>query len=124
MLLKDHLKEIFIKASLENNTSVKENILIKWVHRFGFESLNDLLIQAPFLTDEDYEEEKQEQISLKLIGTSENLKETSFKINNGKIVNKNEISESNKNEYICEKKLPLPNITNLRKWINNDKKAS
>jgi len=28
------------------------------------------------------------------------------------------------NQYIKTPKLPLPNIKNLRKWINKDKKAS
>ena len=43
MLLKNHLKEVFKKASLENNILLKENIVLKWVHRFGIDSLNDLL---------------------------------------------------------------------------------
>ena len=29
---------------------------------------------------------------------------------------------SNKNESMDMDKLPLPNINNLRKWINNEKK--
>ena len=33
--------------------------------------------------------------------------------------------KSNKvNEYTNKQKLPLPNIKNLRKWINKDKQAS
>ena len=59
MFLKDHLKEVFYKASLENNKFVKENILKKWVHRFGFDSLNDLLLQNPNLKDQDYEKENE-----------------------------------------------------------------
>ena len=43
MLSKEHLKEVFTKASLDNNSSTKENIIKKWVHRFGFDSLNDFL---------------------------------------------------------------------------------
>ena len=46
MLLKNHLIEVFKKASLENNFLLKENVLLKWVHRFGIESLNDLLIYS------------------------------------------------------------------------------
>ena len=46
MLLKNHLIEVFKKASSENNILLKENIVIKWVHRFGIDSLNDLLIHT------------------------------------------------------------------------------
>ena len=63
MLLKNHLIEVFKKASLENNLLLKENIVVKWVHRFGFDSLNDLLIHSPFPMENQYEE-NQEQISL------------------------------------------------------------
>ena len=45
MLLKNHLIEVFKQASLENNFLLKENVVLKWVHRFGIDSLNDLLIQ-------------------------------------------------------------------------------
>ena len=41
MLLKNHLIEVFQKASSENNILLKENIVLKWVHRFGIDSLND-----------------------------------------------------------------------------------
>ncbi len=73
MLLKNHLIEVFKKASSENNFLLKENIVLKWVHRFGIDSLNDLLIHSPAqkdnqeqitLIDENHEEENQEQITL------------------------------------------------------------
>jgi len=63
MLLKNHLIEVFKKASLENNILLKENIVLKWVHRFGIDSLNDLLIHSP-VQKENHEEENQEQITL------------------------------------------------------------
>ena len=63
MLLKNHLIEVFKKASSENNILLKENIVLKWVHRFGIDSLNDLLIHSP-LKQENHEEENQEQITL------------------------------------------------------------
>ena len=44
MLLKNHLIEVFKQASSENNFLLKENVVLKWVHRFGIDSLNDLLI--------------------------------------------------------------------------------
>ena len=44
---------------------------------------------------------------------------------NNEIINK-EIYESykNKSKYMEIEELPLPNINNLRKWINKEKKAS
>ena len=143
MLLKNHLIEVFKKASSENNILLKENIVLKWVHRFGIDSLNDLLIHSPAqrenheeenqeqktLIDEDHEEENQEQIMLEALKTIENSEETNSESNYLKISNNNQVvnikQDSNQiNQYIKNPKLPLPNIKNLRKWINKDKKAS
>ena len=158
MLLKNHLIEVFKKASSENNILLKENIVLKWVHRFGIDSLNDLLIHSPAqrenheeenqeqitlidenheeenqeqitLIDENHEEENQEQIRLESFKTLENLEEINCESNYLKISKNNQIlntkRDSNQiNQYIKTPKLPLPNIKNLRKWINNDKKAS
>ena len=158
MLLKNHLIEVFKKASLENNLLLKENIVVKWVHRFGFDSLNDLLIHSPLLMENQYEEnqeqislidevdeeenqeqislidevdeeENQEQIKLKLSNTFENLEEKKCEsncqgtpISNG-IFSKDH-NPNNIKKLSDKQKLPLPNIKNLRKWINKDKKAS
>ena len=129
MLLKNHLIEVFKKASSENNIFLKENTILKWVHRFGIESLNDLLIHTPALREYQLEEENQEQIKLELLKTFENIEETKWESNrletsssNGifsKVQNSNNIKQLNDTQ-----KLPLPNIKNLRKWINNYKKAS
>ena len=143
MLLKNHLIEVFKKASSENNILLKENIVLKWVHRFGIDSLNDLLIHSPAqrenheeenqeqitLIDENHEEENQEQIMLEALKTIENSEETNSESNYLKISNNNQIfntkQDSNQiNQYNKTPKLPLPNIKNLRKWINKDKKAS
>ena len=133
MLLKNHLIEVFKKASSENNILLKENIVLKWVHRFGIDSLNDLLIHSPAqrenheeenqeqitLIDENHEEENQEQIMLEALKTIENSEETNSESNYLKISNNNQVvnikQDSNQiNQY----------IKNLRKWINNNKKAS
>ena len=143
MLLKNHLIEVFKKASLENNFLLKENVVLKWVHRFGIDSLNDLLIHSPMqkenheeenqeqitLIDENHEEENQEQIRLESFKTIENLEEINCESNYLKISNNNQVfntkQDSNPiNHNIKTPKLPLPNIKNLRKWINKDKKAS
>ena len=158
MLLKNHLIEVFKKASSENNILLKENIVLKWVHRFGIDSLNDLLIHSPAqrenheeenqeqislidenhkeenqeqitLIDENHEEENQEQIMLEALKTIDNSEETNSESNYLKISNNNQVvnikQDSNQiNQYIKNPKLPLPNIKNLRKWINKDKKAS
>ena len=143
MLLKNHLIEVFKKASSENNFLLKENIVLKWVHRFGIDSLNDLLIHSPVqkgnheeenqekitLIDENHEEENQEQIKLESFKNLENLEETNCESNYLKISNNNQAFNTKQdfnqiNQYIETPKLPLPNIKNLRKWINKDKKAS
>ena len=142
MLLKNHLIEVFKQASLENNFLLKENVVLKWVHRFGIDSLNDLFIHVPDLREykhEDQEqttlmneldeEENQEQIKVEVSKTLENIVETKWELNhletsisNG-IFNKDQNSNNIK-EIPNIRELPLPNIKNLRKWINKDKKAS
>ena len=143
MLLKNHLIEVFKQASLENNFLLKENVVLKWVHRFGIDSLNDLLIHSSLqkqnqgeeenqehisLIDEVHEE-NQEQIKLELSKTFENIEETKIESNSLETARSDEISSKNQNsnkinQFTETPKLPLPYIKNLRKWINNDKKAS
>ena len=143
MLLKNHLIEVFKKASLENNFLLKENVVLKWVHRFGIDSLNDLLIHSSLQKENQREEENQEQISLidevheenqeqiklELSKTFENIEETKMESNGLETPRDNEVSSKNQNsnkinQFTETPKLPLPYIKNLRKWINNDKKAS
>jgi len=144
MLLKNHLIEVFKKASSENNFLLKENIVLKWVHRFGIDSLNDLLIHSPVLKenkheeenekqfslmDEVDEEENQEQIKLELSKTFENIEEKKCESNHLETSSSNGLFSKDQNsnnikQLTDNQKLPLPNIKNLRKWINNYKKAS
>ena len=142
MLLKNHLIEVFKKASSENNIVLKENILLKWVHRFGIDSLNDLLINSSPQKENQREvnqekislidkvhEDNQEQIKLELSKTFENIEETRIESNSLETASENEISSKNQNsnkinQFTETPKLPLPYIKKLRKWINNDKKAS
>ena len=143
MLLKNHLIEVFKQASLENNFLLKENVVLKWVHRFGIDSLNDLLIHSSLQKENQREEENQEQISLidemheenqeqiklELSKTFENIEETKLESNGLETASINQISSKNQNsnkinQFTENPKLPLPYIKNLRKWINNDKKAS
>ena len=143
MLLKNHLIEVFKQASLENNFLLKENVVLKWVHRFGIDSLNDLLIHSSLQKENQREEENQEQISLidevheenqeqiklELSKTFENIEETKMESNGLETAKSIEISSKNQNsnkinQFTETPKLPLPYIKNLRKWINNDKKAS
>ena len=137
MLLKNHLIEVFKQASLENNFLLKENVVIKWVHRFGIDSLNDLLIHSSLQKEnqeqtsliDEVHEENQEQIKLKLSKTFENIEETKMESNGLETARSSEISSKNQNynkikQFTDTPKLPLPYIKNLRKWINNDKKAS
>ena len=143
MLLKNHLIEVFKKASLENNFLLQENVVLKWVHRFGIDSLNDLLIHSSLQKESQREEENQEQISLidevheenqeqiklELSKTFENIEEIKRESNGLETSSTNEIVSKNQNsnkinQFTETPKLPLPYIKNLRKWINNDKKAS
>ena len=137
MLLKNHLIEVFKQASLENNFLLKENVVLKWVHRFGIDTLNDLLIYSSLQKEnqehisliDEVHEENQEQIKLELSKTFENFKETKWESNCLETSSNNEISSKNQNsnkinQFTETPKLPLPYIKNLRKWINNDKKAS
>ena len=165
MFLKIHLIEVFKQASLENNSLLKDNVVLKWVHRFGIDSLNDLLIHSSLqeenqehislidevqeenqeqisLIDEvqeenqeqislvdEVQEENQEQIKLELSKTFENIEETKWESNDMGTASSNRISNKNQNsnkinQFAETPKLPLPYIKNLRKWINNDKKAS
>ena len=137
MLLKNHLIEVFKQASLENNFLLKENVVLKWVHRFGIDSLNDLLIHSSLQKEnqehisliDEMHEENQEQIKLELSKTFENIEETKMESNSLETARSNEISSKNQNsnkinQFTETPKLPLPYIKNLRKWINNDKKAS
>ena len=157
MLLKNHLIEVFKQASLENNCLLKENVVLKWVHRFGIDSLNDLLIHSSLQKENQREEENQEQISLidevheenqeqislidevhaenheqikiEFSKTFENIEEAKMESNGLETASSNEISSKNQNsnkinQFAETPKLPLPYIKNLRKWINNDKKAS
>ena len=137
MLLKNHLIEVFKQASLENNFLLKENVVLKWVHRFGIDSLNDLLIHSSLQKEnqehisliDEVHEENQEQIKLELSKTFEKIEETKMESNGLETARSNEISSKNQNpnkinQFNENPKLPLPYIKNLRKWINNDKKAS
>ena len=151
MFLKDHLKDTYQKASFDNNHLMLENIINVWAHRFGPESLNELFVknQDQFkLTEEDQAEASQNQINLELIEGDQseanqnqiNLEllknvqdeeEIEFKAKETKTPNDTETinkdiygSYKNESEYKYTEELPLPNIKNLRKWINNEKKAS
>ena len=134
MFLKDHLKDTYQKASFDNNHLMLENIINVWAHRFGPESLNELFVknQDQFkLTEEDQAEASQNQINLELLKNVQYEDEIEFKPKETKKSNNTEIidkdiygSYKNESEYKDKEELPLPNIKNLRKWINNEKKAS
>ncbi len=134
MFLKDHLKDTYQKASFDNNHLMLENIINVWAHRFGPESLNELFInnQDQFkLTEEDQAEANQNQINLELLKNFQYEEEIEFKPKETKTPNNYETidkdiygSYKNESEYKETEELPLPNIKNLRKWINNEKKAS
>ena len=139
MLLKNHLIEVFKLASLENNFLLKENVVLKWVHRFGIDSLNDLLIHSPLLMEnqyeenqeqitlinenqyeknqeqitlinENHEEENQEQIKLESLRTLENLKETNCESNYLKISNDNQVFNTKQDSNQVNKYIKTPKL--------------
>ena len=134
MFLKDHLKDTYQKASFDNNHLMLENIINVWAHRFGPESLNELFIKNQInleLIEEDQAEVNQNQINLELLKNVQYEEEIEFKPKETKTPNNTETidkdiygSYKNESEYKDTEELPLPNIKNLRKWINNEKKAS
>ena len=134
MFLKDHLKDTYQKASFDNNHLMLENIINVWAHRFGPESLNELFIKNQInleLIEEDQSEVNQNQINLELLKNVQYEEEIEFKPKETKTPNNTETidkdiygSYKNESEYKDTEELPLPNIKNLRKWINNEKKAS
>ncbi len=132
MFLKDHLKDTYQKASFDKNHLMVENIINRWAHRFGIESLNELCVNNQDqikLIEED--QVKENQINLELLENVQYKEDIEFKSKETKRFNNTEIidkdiygSHKYKSEYKETEELPLPNINNLRKWINNDKKAS
>ena len=132
MFLKDHLKDTYQKASFDKNHLMVENIINRWAHRFGIESLNELFVKNQDqikLIEED--QVKENQINLELLENVQYNEDIEFKSKKTKRFNNTEIidkdiygSHKYKSEYKETEELPLPNINNLRKWINNDKKAS
>ena len=125
MLLKNHLIEVFKQASLENNFLLKENVVLKWVHRFGIDSLNDLLIHSSLQKENQREEENQEhislidevheenqeQIKLELSKTFENIEETKMELNGLETPRGNEISSKNQNSNKINQFTENPKIT-------------
>ena len=145
MFLKDHLIDTYQKASLEKNNSILEHVINRWAHRFGIETINELVVKNQDqinllekdqeeenqdqinLLGKDQEEENQDQISLALLEKVQLRKEVNFKSKQEKITYDNQKVNKNINEsykYFEKEELPLPNINNLRKWIKNEKKAS
>ena len=85
--------------------------------------------EQPTLMDKEEDEENQEQIKFELSKIFENIEETKLKSNRQETSSRNGIFRKDQNSNNIKQltdiqKLPLPNIKNLRKWINNDKKAS
>ena len=135
MFLKDHLKDTYQKASFDNNHLMLENIINVWAHRFGPESLNELIVknqdQFKLTEEDDQAEASQNQINLEFLKNVQYEEEIEFKSKETKTPNNTETTDKdiygsykNESEYKDTEELPLPNIKNLRKWINNEKKAS
>ena len=118
MFLKDHLKDSYQKASFDKNHLMVENIINRWAHRFGPESLNELFVknQDQFKSiEEDQAEANQNQINLELLKNVQYEEEIEFKLKETKTPNNTEIfdkdiygSYKNESEYKDTEELPLP----------------
>ncbi len=83
------------------------------------------------LIEEGQVDANENQINLELLKNIQYEEEIEFKPKETKTLNNTETidkdiygSYKNESEYKDTEELPLPNIKNLRKWINNEKKAS
>ena len=76
------------------------------------------------LIEEEMGDAKQDQINLKSLANFQSQEEIKSSNNNKIIYNENFQSRNRKSGEIKNGELPLPNINNLRKWINNKKEAS
>jgi len=127
MLLKNHLIEVFKKASSENNILLKENTVLKWVHRFGIDSLNDLLIHTPALREYQLEEENQEEtIIMDEVDEEENkeqitlMDEVNEEENQEQITLMDEVDEEENQEQIkLELSKTLENIEETKCELNH-----
>ena len=112
MLLKNHFIEVFKKASLEKNILLKENIVLKWVHRFGIDSLNELFIHAQALREYKLKEENQEQITfMDIVDEEENQEQITFM----DIVDE----EENQEQIKLELSKTLENIEETKRELND-----
>ena len=132
MFLKDHLKEEYLDAYLNNRNYIIEQLINKWAHRFGVESLNELIIKDKIKENCD-EGVKEAEKSLEINEDFEYKQETHQKCLNLKDLEltnpeqseiKPNLSQNSKEDNLNVEKLPLPSINNLRKWIKSEKKAS
>jgi len=88
---------------------LKENVVLKWVHRFGIDSLNDLLIHSSLQKENQCEEENQEQISLIDEVHEENQEQISII---------DEVHEENQEQIKLELSKTFENIEET-KWQSN-----
>ena len=109
MSLKDHLIDTYQKAFLEQNNLLLENVINRWAHRYGIETMNELEVKNQDqikliekdqeeenqdqikLIEKDQEEENQGQINLALLENVQNQKDIDFKSKEEKMTNKTEI---------------------------------
>ena len=92
MFLKDHLKDTYQKASFDKNHLMVENIINRWAHRFGIESLNELFVKNQDqikLIEED--QVKENQINLELLENVQYKENLEFKSKETKRFNNTEV---------------------------------
>ncbi len=95
MFLKDYLIDTYQKASLKKNNTILENVINTWVHRFGIETINELLVEDQNqinLIEENQGEENQDQNQINLI--EENQGEENQDQNQINLIEENQVEEN------------------------------
>ena len=124
----DSLNDLFLQGKVSENVQEEENQdQFNLIEEVQEEENQDQLN----LIEEVQEEETPDKLNLELLDNVPYQEGIEYKISEAKKSNNNEITNKetyetykNQTEYIEIDELPLPNIKNLRKWINNEKKAS
>ena len=87
MFLKDHLKDTYQKASFDKNHLMVENIINRWAHRFGIETLYELKVKS------------QNQVNFQLLGNTQYEKMLDPKPSEEKKINHAEVDNETYGAY-------------------------
>ena len=126
--LKEEIKNLYKKSQLSKDSSLADYLVMKWVHRFGIDSIGQLIKNASEFKEAS-SMNRIEEIKLEVEEKNDNRQiqeEIELEVEEKNVNHQNQ--EEIKLEIKNDQNLPLPSINNLRKWIsidiNQEKKAS